>query len=125
MVLFLVISTNMFRQSSAAEKFLFEKENQLDLSLITGGIALSQDDQNLFVAFWGDTSNDPIEWYKANEPYSYLDKFSYGRCHEDVVLSADERYLFFTTYYSGNVSRYDLVTGEHLTLPTTSWPAHI
>lgn len=103
----------------------FEIEHRYSFNSVLGGIALSPDDQELFIAEWADTSSDPILWYQTNSPHGYIGSFPYGRCHGDVVVSADGRYIFFPTYYSSNLSRYDLLTGQHLTIPTTSWPSSI
>jgi DNA-binding beta-propeller fold protein YncE len=52
---------------------------------------------------------------------------SYGMNHGDVVVSPDGRYAFTPTYYSGNMSRFDLQNGNARTslgtgaLPTSVW----
>jgi DNA-binding beta-propeller fold protein YncE len=40
---------------------------------------------------------------------------SYGRCHGDVVVSKDGRYVYTASYYQGNVARFDVANGNSLT----------
>lgn len=104
----------------------FEFEHRYPISENIGGIGMSPDDSILYVAYWTDTSSDKVEWYFTEEPYNLIDDVAYGRCHGDVVVSGNNQYIFTPTYYSSNVSRFDLWNNKaQTTLPTTSWPARI
>ena len=104
----------------------FDLEYRYPISGNIGGIGLSPDDSTLYVAYWTDTWSDKIEWYSAEDPYNFIDYAAYGRCHGDVAISQNNQYIFTTTYYSNNVSRFDLWDNKaRTTLPTTSWPQRI
>jgi len=107
----------------------FELEYRYPISEVIGGIGLSPDDSTLHVAYWTDTWSDKVEWYSTEAPYNFIDDVAYGRCHGDAVVSQNNQYIFTTTYYSGDVSRFDLWDANpqstQIPLPTTSWPSTI
>ena len=91
------------------------------------GVALSPDESKLYAAYWtaSDGTPQPIEVYSTTT-FSLIDSMSYGMNHGGVVISPDGRYAFTTTYYSGNVSRFDLQNGNARTsLSTGPWPDNI
>ena len=64
--------------------------------------------------------------YSSEDPYNLIDYVAYVRCHGDAVVSQNNQYMFTTTYYSSDVSRFDLWNNNaQSTLPTTSWPQKI
>jgi DNA-binding beta-propeller fold protein YncE len=84
-------------------------------------LALSPDGSTLYAAYWTDTSSDPIVAYSTSD-YSVIDTISYGRCHGGVDVSNDGRYVYATTYYQGDVSRFDRNNGNARTsLSVGSW----
>jgi len=91
---------------------------------IISGIELSPDESSLFAAYWADASADPVEQYSLSD-YSLINTMSYGRCHEDVGVSSNGRYVFISSYYQGNVSRFDLQNNNQRTdlSANYSWPA--
>ena len=104
----------------------FELEYHYPISGIIGGIGLSSDDSTLYVAYWTDTWSDMVEWYSTEDPYNLIDYVAYGRCHGDAVVSQNNQYMFTPTYYSSNISRFDLWNSKaQTTRSTTSWPLTI
>ena len=84
-------------------------------------IALSPDGSTLYAAYWTDSSSDPIVAYSTTD-YSVIGTMPYGRCHGGVDVSNDGRYVYATTYYQGNVSRFDRNNGNARTaLSAGSW----
>jgi len=71
------------------------------------GLALSPDEETLYVAHWTDTASDPIGIYSPAS-CSLDNQLVIGRCVGDVVVSADGRYVLGTKYYGGEVYRFDM-----------------
>jgi DNA-binding beta-propeller fold protein YncE len=86
------------------------------------GIAVSPDDQYLYVASWGDTYSDPIATYRLSD-YRELNPYNFGRCHANVAVTSDEQRLFTTSDYQNTATQINLSTGTTTDLSTSSsWP---
>jgi sugar lactone lactonase YvrE len=84
--------------------------------------ALSPDGSTLYAGSWTDSWNDPITAYSTAN-YAIEGTVNYGRCHGGVAVSGNGQYLFATTYYQGNVSRFDLQNGNAQTTQSAGqWP---
>ncbi|MEW5993612.1 MAG: YncE family protein, partial [Candidatus Zixiibacteriota bacterium] len=105
-----------------------------------GGIYLNSDDSRLYVAYWEDHNGSRVQEYDLTDnsliqTISFCPNNACSSCvcnlttcyhtHADVVLSADDRYLFTINYYPATISRIDLQGGYARTdLPVcSSWPA--
>ena len=73
------------------------------------GVELSPDGESIFAAYWtrGDVPNQRIDEYSAQD-YELVNWMGYAQHHPDVCVSPDGRYVFTTSYYSGELHRFDM-----------------
>ncbi|MCH7691657.1 MAG: hypothetical protein IIA17_11525, partial [candidate division Zixibacteria bacterium] len=89
------------------------------------GLALTSDDNRLFVSHWLDDFDSPITEHDIiNDSLIQTITFGGFHTHGGVVLTPDDRYLFTTNYYPATVSRIDLQNSNaRIDLPAgSSWP---
>jgi len=74
------------------------------------GLYLNSDDSRLYIAYW-ECPGSKVDEFDLSDN-SLIQTISFGSCHGDAVLSADDRYLFAPNYYYSNVTRIDLLSGN-------------
>lgn len=98
------------------------------------GICLSGDGSTLYAACGHGDSQAPIQVWdvpsgKQKKLIPFPSSLKYPHTHKEVVLSADERYLYTTNYFKRYISRIDLRNHDARTdlkiggVPTAVWAA--
>ncbi|MBU0983290.1 MAG: YncE family protein, partial [candidate division Zixibacteria bacterium] len=109
--LMIVAATVLFVSfSTAAAGYPNRVLTTIDSLPNVSGLCLSSDDSKLYIAYWVCPGSIVDEYDLIGD--SLIQRIPFGSCHGDVVLSADDRYLFTPNYYYSNIARIDLLGGN-------------